>query len=165
MDNSFITARDVDIFYGDQQALFGIDLDIGANEVTSLIGPSGCGKSTFLRAINRMNDLIPGVRTAGRIVLDGEDIVAAETDVVALRRKVGMVFQRWNPFPKSIFDNVAYGPRIHGVKDKGRLAALVEDALRTASLPGLPQNGNDHRTPAASPGHVARPADGADFSR
>ncbi len=129
-----IACRSVSMWYGPKQALHDVTLDIPANRVTALIGPSGCGKSTFLRCLNRMNDLIPGARVEGSILLDGHDILSPETDVVDLRRQVGMVFQRWNPFPKSVFDNVAYGPRIHGVRDKARLAAIVEDALRKAGL-------------------------------
>ena len=129
-----IDCTDVNVWYGPKQALHGITMKIPSNRVTALIGPSGCGKSTFLRCLNRMNDLIPGARIQGRILLDGEDILSPSTDVVDLRKRVGMVFQRWNPFPKSIFDNVAYGPRIHGVRDKARLAGIVEDALRKAGL-------------------------------
>ncbi len=129
-----LSCRDVNLWYGPKQALEGVTLDIPANRVTALIGPSGCGKSTFLRCLNRMNDLIPGARVEGSILLDGHDILGPGTDVVDLRRQVGMVFQRWNPFPKSVFDNVAYGPRIHGVRDKARLAAIVEDALGKAGL-------------------------------
>ena len=110
---------DVSVFYGQKQALFGISLPIAACQVTALIGPSGCGKSTFLRCLNRMNDVISDCRVTGRILLDGVDIYDANIDVVHLRRQVGMVFQKPNPFPKSIYDNVAYGPRIHGlVKDR-----------------------------------------------
>jgi phosphate transport system ATP-binding protein len=134
MEATRISCRGVGVWYGQTKALDAIDLDIPANRVTALIGPSGCGKSTFLRCLNRMNELIPGTRTEGQILLDGEDILRPQTDVVDLRRRVGMVFQRWNPFPKSVFDNVAYGPRIHGVKDKARLAELVEGALKMASL-------------------------------
>ncbi len=129
-----IDCQNVEVWYGSKQALHGISIRIPSNQVTALIGPSGCGKSTFLRCLNRMNDLVPGARTRGSILLDGEDILSPATDVVDLRRRVGMVFQRWNPFPKSIFDNVAYGPRIHGIRDKARLAEIVEDALRKASL-------------------------------
>ncbi|MDW7709378.1 MAG: phosphate ABC transporter ATP-binding protein PstB [Deferrisomatales bacterium] len=129
-----IACKGVGVWYGPTKALDGIHLDIPSNRVTALIGPSGCGKSTFLRCLNRMNELIPGTRTEGQILLDDEDILRPHTDVVDLRRRVGMVFQRWNPFPKSVFDNVAYGPRIHGVKDKARLAELVESALKMASL-------------------------------
>jgi phosphate transport system ATP-binding protein len=120
------------LFYGSFRALNDITVDIPANAITSIIGPSGCGKSTFLRSFNRMNELIPGVRITGRVLLDDEDIFLE--DVVALRKKVGMVFQRPNPFPKTVFDNVAYGPRIHRARDRGGLAALVERSLRDAAL-------------------------------
>lgn len=135
MEHPFITARDVDVFYGDKQALFGIDLDIQAKEVTALIGPSGCGKSTFLRAINRMNDLIPICRMTGQLEIGGQDIHAPAVDVVALRAQVGMVFQKPNPFPKSIFENVAYGLRIHKMTcNKTELADRVEWSLKSAGL-------------------------------
>jgi phosphate transport system ATP-binding protein len=120
------------LFYGDFRALRDISIDIPENEVTAIIGPSGCGKSTFLRSFNRMNELIPSVRTTGRVLLDGRNIF--DLDVVELRKNIGMVFQRPNPFPKSIFDNVAYGPRIHGTRDKGRLAEIVETSIRSAAL-------------------------------
>ena len=112
-----IEARRFSFWYGPKQALFDIDLTLHARSVTALIGPSGCGKSTFLRSINRMNELIPGVRKAGEILLDGADIYGPGSDVVALRQRAGMVFQRWNPFPKSIYENVAFGPRINGERD------------------------------------------------
>ena len=128
-------ARGVDVFYGDKQALFGVDLDLAANEVTALIGPSGCGKSTFLRCLNRMNDTIGLCRVSGSITLDDQDIYGRDIDVVQLRARVGMVFQKPNPFPKSIYDNVAYGPRIHGLARKGRaLDDVVERSLRRAGL-------------------------------
>ena len=130
-----ITARDVDVHYGDKQALNKIVLDIPKNKVTSLIGPSGCGKTTFLRCINRMNDLVPIARVNGEIKIVGQDIYAPEVDVVALRAQVGMVFQKPNPFPKSIFDNVAYGPRIHVLtKNKAEMQELVEWSLKKAGL-------------------------------
>jgi phosphate transport system ATP-binding protein len=134
MEDARIQCRDLSLWYGPSKGLDDITLDIPRNQVTALIGPSGCGKSTFLRCLNRMNDLIPGVRTDGQVLLDGEDVLSPGTDVVDLRRRVGMVFQKSNPFPKSVYDNVAYGPRIHGVTDKGRLAGLVEGALRKAVL-------------------------------
>jgi phosphate transport system ATP-binding protein len=121
-------------WYGAKQALFDIDLTVPARTVLALIGPSGCGKSTFLRSINRMNDLIAGARHAGRLRLDDEDIFDAAMDTVALRQRVGMVFQRWNPFPRSIYDNVAYGPRINGLRDRAALDELVEGSLRRAAL-------------------------------
>lgn len=130
-----ISARGVSVFYGAKQALSGIDLDIPANRVTALIGPSGCGKSTFLRCINRMNDTIPTARMEGGITLDGVDIRDPSIDVVELRARVGMVFQKPNPFPKSIFDNVAYGPRIHGMTNsRAELRELVANSLRRAGL-------------------------------
>jgi phosphate transport system ATP-binding protein len=129
-----ITAQDFNLHYGEFQALKAINLEVYAKNVTALIGPSGCGKSTFLRSINRMNDLIAGVRTAGLIALDHEDIYNPKVDVVNLRKRVGMVFQRPNPFPMSIFDNIAYGPRVHGVKDKVRLEEIVERSLQGAAL-------------------------------
>ena len=130
-----ISARDVSVFYGDKQALFDISLDIPDKTVTSLIGPSGCGKSTFLRTMNRMNDTIAGAKVTGRIEMDGEDINARSLDPVLLRARVGMVFQKPNPFPKSIFENVAYGPRIHGLtRSRDELAGVVEESLRRAGL-------------------------------
>ncbi len=129
-----ISAQDVHFFYGSFEALKGISLEIPANMVTALIGPSGCGKSTFLRCINRMNDLIDGSRLAGKIQIDGEDIYEKSVDVVELRKEVGMVFQKPNPFPTSIYDNVAYGPRIHGIKKKSELDHLVESSLKKAAL-------------------------------
>ena len=135
MDIPFITARNVDVFYADTQALFGIDLDINANEVTALIGPSGCGKSTFLRSINRMNDLIPICRFDGDLQIGGQQVYDPAVDVVALRAQVGMVFQKPNPFPKSIFENVAYGLRIHGLAgSKSETADRVEWSLKSAGL-------------------------------
>jgi len=130
-----VTVRDIDVFYGDKQALYGIDLDVPERQVTALIGPSGCGKSTFLRCINRMNDVIDGCRTSGMIEMDGQNIVDKSVDVVSLRRRVGMVFQKANPFPKSIYDNVAYGPRIHGLAaNKGALDEIVINSLGRAGL-------------------------------
>jgi phosphate transport system ATP-binding protein len=130
-----MSTRSVDVFYGDKQAIFGVNLDIGKNEVLAMIGPSGCGKSTFLRTLNRMNDTIDICRVSGNILLDGENIYDREMDVVSLRARVGMVFQKPNPFPKSIYDNVAYGPRIHGlVTRRAELDEIVETALRKASI-------------------------------
>lgn len=129
-----IEVRNLDFFYGRTQALFDITLHIPSRAVTALIGPSGCGKSTFLRTLNRMNDLIPGARLTGTVLIDGEDIYRNGYDVVRLRKKVGMVFQKPNPFPKSIFDNVAYGPRIHHVRSKDRLQEIVEKSLKAAAL-------------------------------
>jgi phosphate transport system ATP-binding protein len=127
-------ARDLVVRYGDKEALSGVSLDVRPNEVLALIGPSGCGKSTFLRALNRMNDGVAGVRVAGAVELDGVDVYGPEVDPTLLRRRVGMVFQRSNPFPKSIFENVAYGPRVGGERDRARLGEQVERALRQAAL-------------------------------
>ncbi|WP_287419200.1 phosphate ABC transporter ATP-binding protein PstB [Reinekea sp.] len=130
-----ISTRNVDVFYADKQAIFGVDLDIGKNEVLAMIGPSGCGKSTFLRTLNRMNDTIDICKVQGDILLDGENIYNKGMDVVSLRARVGIVFQKPNPFPKSIYDNVAYGPRIHGlVSRRAEMDELVETALRKASI-------------------------------
>lgn len=127
--------RDLHVFYEDNEAIKGIDLDIYQNEVTALIGPSGCGKSTYLRCLNRMNDTIEGCRIVGSITLDGVDIYDKSVDVVQLRARVGMVFQKPNPFPKSIYENVAYGPRIHGLASKGvEFDEIVENSLRRAGL-------------------------------
>ncbi len=130
-----VTARDVSVFYGDKQALFDVNLDIPDRSVTAFIGPSGCGKSTFLRCINRMNDTIDGCRITGQVRIEGIDIYERSIDPVVLRARVGMVFQKPNPFPKSIYDNVAYGPRIHGMaKTKADLNVIVEASLRRAGL-------------------------------
>ncbi|MCX5877103.1 MAG: phosphate ABC transporter ATP-binding protein PstB [Deltaproteobacteria bacterium] len=129
-----ITTNQVNFFYGPTQALFDISLLIPAKHVTALIGPSGCGKSTFLRCLNRMNDTIPHSRVEGEISINQKDIYAPGTDVVELRKEVGMVFQKSNPFPKSIFDNVAYGPRIHGEKNQKRLTEIVEQSLQQAAI-------------------------------
>ncbi len=126
--------EDFSVYYRGVPAVRGVTLGIGAGQITAIIGPSGCGKSTLLRAINRMNDLIPGCTTGGRLLLDDEDVYGPRIDVTALRKRVGMVFQKPNPFPKSIFDNVAYGPRIHGVRRRGDLADVVERSLRQAVL-------------------------------
>jgi len=129
-----VVARGVDFFYGEHQALYQIGLAMPEHCVTALIGPSGCGKSTFLRCLNRMNDMIEGTRLTGEVLLDGEDIYRPRTDVVALRKRVGMVFQKSNPFPKSIYDNIAYGPRVAGVKQPSVLDEIVERCLRQAAL-------------------------------
>ncbi|MGM0420367.1 MAG: phosphate ABC transporter ATP-binding protein PstB [Bacillota bacterium] len=133
-DDGKIEISNLSFYYDDVQALYNIDLKIERKEITALIGPSGCGKSTFLRTINRMNDLIAETKLEGEILLDGNDIYAEDMDVVELRKKVGMVFQQPNPFPKSIFENVAYGPRIHGIKNKRQLTGLVKDSLKKAAL-------------------------------
>ena len=135
VDNAKMSARNVNVYYGDKQAIFDVSLDIGGNEVIAMIGPSGCGKSTFLRALNRMNDIIPICRVEGDICLDGDDIYESAQDTVLLRARVGMVFQKPNPFPKSIYENVAYGPRIHGLAhSKAEMDEIVETSLRRASL-------------------------------
>ena len=130
-----ISSKSVDVYYGGKQALFDVSLDIEKNSVTSFIGPSGCGKSTFLRCFNRMNDVIPSCRVMGKIYLDGEDLNGSEVDPVLLRARVGMVFQKANPFPKTIYENVAYGPRIHGLAEsRDELDYIVEDSLKKAGL-------------------------------
>jgi len=129
-----IQARNLDFYYGPVRALKNVTIDCHDRKVTAIIGPSGCGKSTFIRTLNRMNDVIPGARVEGKILLDGNDIHAADVDVVELRRRVGMVFQKPNPFPKSIFDNIAYGLRINGLKDRRTLEETVERSLRGAAL-------------------------------
>jgi len=133
-DKIKIKVENLDFYYGSNKAISDISMDIPFGMVTALIGPSGCGKSTFLRTINRMNDNIDGSRLEGKISIDGENIYQDSTDVVALRKKVGMVFQKANPFPKSIFDNIAYGPRIHGVKNKIELSEIVRKSLTQAGL-------------------------------
>ena len=133
LDNVKLSIKNLDLFYGDNQALKDINIDIKENKVTALIGPSGCGKSTFLRTLNRMNDLIENVTIKGKIEVDGEDIYQTE-DVIKLRTKVGMVFQKPNPFPMSIYDNIAYGPRIYGIRDKKILDKIVEESLRGAAI-------------------------------
>ena len=135
VSNPKITCRNVDVYYGEKQAIKQVSLDIGANEVIAFIGPSGCGKSTFLRCLNRMNDTIAACRVLGEIKLDQDDIYEKSIDVVQLRARVGMVFQKPNPFPKSIYENVAYGPRIHGmVNSKAEMDELVQDSLERAGL-------------------------------
>ncbi|MCB2170419.1 MAG: phosphate ABC transporter ATP-binding protein [Deltaproteobacteria bacterium] len=135
VDDARMTCRDVNVYYGDKQAIKDVSLDIGRNEVIAMIGPSGCGKSTFLRCLNRMNDTIDTCRVTGQITLDGIDVYGRDIDVVPLRAQVGMVFQKPNPFPKSIYDNVAYGPRIHGLaQNKAELDEIVETSLRKAGL-------------------------------
>jgi phosphate transport system ATP-binding protein len=128
--------RGLSFWYGATQALFDITLAIPSGSVTALIGPSGCGKSTFLRVLNRMNDLIDGARVRGTVLLDGQDVSRRDINLVSLRRRIGMVFQRSNPFPKSVFENIAYGPRVAGLSDPARLEAIVEDSLKRAALWG-----------------------------
>ncbi len=134
MENIKIVTRNLNFYYGKKQALFNINLEIPERKVTALIGPSGCGKSTYLRTLNRMNDLIDGVRVEGEVLIDGINIYQNGIDVVALRKKVGMIFQKSNPFPKSIYDNVAYGPKIQGIKDKKIIDEIVETSLKRAAL-------------------------------
>nr|WP_300300212.1 phosphate ABC transporter ATP-binding protein PstB [Anaerosolibacter sp.] len=134
MNRTKIKVNDLNLFYGDFQALIDINLDIMENKVTALIGPSGCGKSTFIRTLNRMNDLIDNVKIKGEILLDGADIYDDKCDLIQLRKSVGMVFQKPNPFPKTVYENVAYGPKIHGVKSKTALDEIVEKSLRGAAL-------------------------------
>ena len=136
MDNNtpVISAKNLNLWYGDFKALKSISLDVGEKEITALIGPSGCGKSTFLKTLNRMNDLVPNVRIEGDVRLRGEDIFSKEMQLTDLRRRVGMVFQKANPFPMSIYDNITYGPKLHGVHNKAELDELVESSLRGAAL-------------------------------
>lgn len=129
-----IQVNDLSLYYGEKKALNNISMQIPANKVTALIGPSGCGKSTFLRCINRMNDLIPSVKITGEMLVEGIDIYDKNVDVVNIRKKIGMVFQKSNPFPKSIYENVAYGPKINGIKDKTQLDEIVETSLRQAAI-------------------------------
>jgi phosphate transport system ATP-binding protein len=134
MKETKITTRDLTLYYGEKMALNAISIDIPEKEVTAFIGPSGCGKSTFLRTLNRMNDLIPGVRITGEVLVDSLNIYDRQIDVVNLRKKVGMVFQKSNPFAKSIFENVAYGPRINGINQRKKLEEIVENSLRNAFI-------------------------------
>lgn len=131
---SKISVKDLDLYYGDFKALKNINIEIEPNEITAFIGPSGCGKSTLLRCLNRMNDLVEGCRTEGNVLLDGTDIYGKNVDVNLLRKKVGMVFQKPNPFPMSIYDNIAYGPRTHGIKNKAQLDEVVETSLKNAAI-------------------------------
>ena len=132
--NSIITVKDLNLYYGAAHALKNVNIDIAENSITALIGPSGCGKSTFLKTLNRMNDLIPGVRIEGDVRYNGMDIFGKNVDVNELRREIGMVFQKPNPFPMSIYDNIAYGPRTHGVKNKAALDEIVEESLTGAAI-------------------------------
>lgn len=133
MDAKIIT-RGLNLHYGQNHALKNIDLDIFENKITAFIGPSGCGKSTYLKTLNRMNDLVPGVAIDGKVLLDGEDIYDSKVDTTLLRKKIGMVFQQPNPFPMSVYDNIAYGPRIHGIRSKAQLDEIVEKSLKGAAL-------------------------------
>lgn len=131
---NIMEVNDLNLFYGSKQALIDVSLSINKNAVTALIGPSGCGKSTFLRCLNRMNDLIDDVKIEGKVIYEGQNIFDSNYDVIELRKKVGMVFQSPNPFPMSIYDNIAYGPRIHGIKNKSKLDEIVEKSLKGAAL-------------------------------
>ena len=129
-----ISVKDLHLYYGENHALKGVNMEIRPNAVTAFIGPSGCGKSTFLKTLNRMNDLVDNVRIEGTVLLDGENIYGPGVDTTILRKKIGMVFQQPNPFPMSIYDNVAYGPRVHGIRDKRKLDQIVEESLRGAAI-------------------------------
>ena len=132
--SNIITVNDLCLWYGNTQALKNVNINIAKNSITALIGPSGCGKSTFLKTLNRMNDLVPGVRITGEVKYDGKEIFAPGTDVNELRKNIGMVFQKPNPFPMSVYDNIAYGPRTHGVRNKAKLDDIVERSLRDAAI-------------------------------
>ena len=134
MDNSKITVESLNLHYGENHALKNVNMEIAGHAITAFIGPSGCGKSTFLRCLNRMNDLVDGCRAEGKVILDGEDIYDKRVDTTLLRKKVGMVFQQPNPFPMSIYDNIAYGPRLHGIKNKKELDEIVERSLQGAAI-------------------------------
>ena len=134
MGNQKIVLQDLNLYYGDFHALKGINMEIPANKVTAFIGPSGCGKSTCLKTLNRMNDLVDNCKISGLVTLDGEDIYDPRTDVTLLRRRAGMVFQKPNPFPMSVYDNIAYGPRVHGIKNRQKLDEIVENSLKSAAL-------------------------------
>ena len=151
-----ISTKDLNLYYGANHALKNVSLDLYANKITAFIGPSGCGKSTYLKTLNRMNDLVPNVKIEGKVLLDGEDIYDPKVDTTILRKKVGMVFQQPNPFPMSIYDNVAYGPRIHGLKNKAKLDEIVEQSLRGAALwrssaPSAPDTRPDGRISPPKP--------------
>lgn len=134
MTAAAIETKDLNLWYGDHQALYGVSLAVPARQITALIGPSGCGKSTFLKTLNRMNDLVPGIRIEGEVNYNGTNLYGADADVTAIRKEIGMVFQKANPFPMSIYDNVAYGPRTHGIRSKLRLDEIVENSLRDAAI-------------------------------
>ena len=133
-ETTILQSKNLDLFYGDHQALKGITMDIPEKQITALIGPSGCGKSTFMKTINRMNDLVPGVTIRGQMLYRDQDIYAPDVDVTWLRKRIGMVFQKPNPFPMSIYDNIAYGPRTHGIRNRVKLDELVEESLRSAAI-------------------------------
>ncbi len=157
VENPRISIRDVDVYYGEKHALKNVGMDLGNNQVTAMIGPSGCGKSTLLRCLNRMNDTIEGCRVEGQVLLDGEDIYDKKMDVVELRAKVGMVFQKPNPFPKSIYDNVAYGPRIHGLtQNRSELDEVVHGSLERAGLLHEVKDRIDHPGTSLSGGQQQR---------
>lgn len=134
MKNIKIKTTNLNLFYGDNQALKNVSMEIPVNEITAFIGPSGCGKSTFLKSLNRMNDLVENVKITGKVLLDNENIYDSRVDTTLLRKRIGMVFQQPNPFPMSIYDNVAYGPRIHGIKNKAKLDEIVESSLKDAAI-------------------------------
>ena len=134
LSENILDIKNLNLWYGENHALKDVDMEIKRNAITAFIGPSGCGKSTFLKTLNRMNDLVPGVRIEGQVLLDGIDIYDPKVDTSMLRKKIGMVFQQPNPFPMSIYDNVAYGPRIHGIKNKAKLDRIVEESLRGAAI-------------------------------
>ncbi len=133
-ETTILQSKNLDLFYGDHHALKGITMDIPEKQITALIGPSGCGKSTFMKTINRMNDLVPGVTIKGQMLYRDQDIYAPDVDVTWLRKRIGMVFQKPNPFPMSIYDNIAYGPRTHGIRNRVKLDELVEESLRAAAI-------------------------------
>ncbi|MDZ7859854.1 MAG: phosphate ABC transporter ATP-binding protein PstB [Candidatus Krumholzibacteriota bacterium] len=154
--NKLITTDDFSVFYGSNEAVCGVTMGVRAGMVTAIIGPSGCGKSTLLRSINRMNDLIPGCRVKGKLMIDDQDINIPKVDVVTLRKNVGMVFQKPNPFPKSVFDNVAYGPKIHGIKSRGKLSDIVRNSLQQAALWDEVKDRLDHNALDLSGGQQQR---------
>ena len=133
-EKTIIEARNLELYYGDNHALKSVSLEIPENRIPALIGPSGCGKSTFLKTLNRMNDLVPGVRIEGEVLYNGENIYGKDVDVTRLRKQIGMVFQKANPFPMSIYDNIAYGPRTHGIRNRAKLDDIVERSLRDAAI-------------------------------
>ena len=133
-ERTIIESRHLNLYYGDNHALKDINIEIPANQITALIGPSGCGKSTFLKTLNRMNDLVEGVKIDGEVLYNGENIYGKDVDVTRLRKQIGMVFQKANPFPMSIYDNIAYGPRTHGIRGKARLDDIVERSLRLSLI-------------------------------